>query len=477
MNSLALLSEVSQNINHHLPQIQCLAHQNYNGQSFLRLFSTVYDENLCFTPAVEIVVTCKNSEELNLTLVSYKREVLEETTFRYCDQDSATGLHTYMLYVQKMLCQTEFVMCQGTAEGKIFTQFTKIRKSDLILCLIEKSVINSGELVFRARQCRTVYPRIDVDQDTGLCEECAHLFSIICQDREEETEEDNAQEDAVKICPFSSCGKTFRRNKPWENHLKSHSKDDNQDVQKNDNKKTKRKRMKSYDISTLHSEVKCEPDIYSEIEQSSPMKKVNLEGSYENPKKRFQCTICSNSYLYEKAFENHMKSHEASIPEQISSDSHCEICNKVFEKGSEFNEHMNMDHKNYLSCDACPMKFTFRKLYEEHQSELHSHTSCVPCDIIFDCADSFQSHNLEHHDVNGDPCHICGKHVKRSSMANHVKMVHHSEEMRKHLCNICGNAYKTKTDLDRHYTKHTGKFFKWSVILIPAYYTNALFIE
>ena len=318
MNILALLSEVSQNINNHFPQIQCLTHQNYLGQSFLRLSSTVYDENLGFAPVVEIVVTHKNSEELNMTLVSYKREVLEETTFRYCDQDSDTGLHTYMLYVQKMLCQTELVMCQGTAEGKIFTQFSKIRKSDLILCLIEKSVVNSGELVFRARQCRTVYPSIDVDQDSGLCRECTDLFSLFCQHREEETDEDPAEEDGLKICPFSSCGKTFRRNKPWENHLKSHIKDDNQDVQTNDKNKTKRKRIKSSDMSSLHSEVKCEPDIYSEIEHSSPMKKVNLEGSFERAKKRFQCTICSNSYLYEKAFENHMKSHEVSISEQKS---------------------------------------------------------------------------------------------------------------------------------------------------------------
>jgi hypothetical protein len=46
--------------------------------------------------------------------------------------------------------------------------------------------------------------------------------------------------------------------------------------------------------------------------------------------------------------------------------------------------------------------------------------------------------------------------MKKSSVAAHIRMVHEGEEQRTHLCNICGKGYKTRTDHDRHYTKHTG---------------------
>ena len=110
--ALHSLSVVTQNIRQYLPQIQCMEQQDFFGQIFLRLTSTLCDEHLVFSPAVEILVTHKNSEELNMTLVSYKREVLEETVFRYCDQDSDTGQHTYLLYVQNMLCLTHIVSSQ-----------------------------------------------------------------------------------------------------------------------------------------------------------------------------------------------------------------------------------------------------------------------------------------------------------------------------------------------------------------------------
>jgi len=185
--ALVLLSEVGQKIRQYLPQILCLEEQNYYGHNFLRLFSAHCDEYLTFAPPVEILITHKNNEELNVTLVNYRREVLEETSFRYCDQDSDTGQHTYILYVQKMLCQTQLVLCLGASEEKILSQFSKIRKSDLLLCLIEKSIINKGEMVFRAKQCRQVNSIEEVDEETGLCRECTNLFNQLMIDGERET--------------------------------------------------------------------------------------------------------------------------------------------------------------------------------------------------------------------------------------------------------------------------------------------------
>jgi len=458
MDNLAILSDVSQNIKLHLPQLECFTSTNVIGQDFLRIFTKQFDETLVFTSPVEIVMILKNSEELKFSLVSYKRELLEETTLLHHDQDRDTGQPTYILYLQKMLCDTTLVLCQGTAEENVFTDFGKIRKSDLVLCLIEKSVVRPGQLVFRARQCRTVLNREEVDTKTNLCRECTEFFSIFLR-REKEAEQ-TVEEGGIKVCPFSNCGRTFRRTKPWENHLKSHKQegDKSVDVQIAHSQEASTESLETVDISDLHSEVKCEVDIIG-LDEVSPRKRGSLDHLFDISEKRRKmiCNICNNSYLYEKAFHNHMKSHEKNQSFPKDSDLSCQHCNIIFQDETNFNVHMNEKHLDHLSCDLCPMKFTFKEMLEEHKTKDHFNVQCVACDINFDSENLLQNHNLEHHENSGDPCHICGKHVKRSSMANHVKMVHNGENMRKHLCNICGNAYKTKTDLDRHYTKHTGQ--------------------
>ena len=42
-------------------------------------------------------------------------------------------------------------------------------------------------------------------------------------------------------------------------------------------------------------------------------------------------------------------------------------------------------------------------------------------------------------------------------MRNHIEKVHNSDNAKKYTCEECGKVYKTKTDLDTHYTKHTGE--------------------
>ena len=118
---------------------------------------------------------------------------------------------------------------------------------------------------------------------------------------------------------------------------------------------------------------------------------------------------------------------------------------------------MNDNHSPINQCHICSQAILKNSL-KKHYFEEHRKVLCRVCHTTFESEEEALVHMNETHKSSVDPCHICGKHVKRSSMANHVKMVHHSEDMRKHLCNICGNAYKTKTDLDRHYTKHTGNY-------------------
>ena len=70
--------------------------------------------------------------------------------YRLFDKDHQSGLPTYLLYIKKKLCDVNFAFCGGTTEEQIFSNFSSVKKTDLVLCLIEKSLDSPNKLVFRS---------------------------------------------------------------------------------------------------------------------------------------------------------------------------------------------------------------------------------------------------------------------------------------------------------------------------------------
>ena len=167
----------------------------------------------------------------------------------------------------------------------------------------------------------------------------------------------------------------------------------------------------------------------SDVIDKSVSKKINAKDKREEHK--FVCQVCESCYNYEKSYLKHLQLHQIYI---------CFHCKEEFTYPNELEEHMKSNHK----------KKSRKKLVPERELK------CDTCNIEFPSLDELSSHNKQYHELIGDPCHICGKYLKRGSMRNHLEKVHNSEESRKYTCPECGKKYKTKTDLDTHFTKHTG---------------------
>ena len=97
----------------------------------------------------------------------------------------------------------------------------------------------------------------------------------------------------------------------------------------------------------------------------------------------------------------------------------CQQCKEIFESREELESHLEVKHRA-------------RRRRERREAE-YAEIKCDRCDILFETLAQLSSHNIQIHDRLGDPCHICGKYVKKASMRNHVMMVHHSDQIRKFL--------------------------------------------
>ena len=124
----------------------------------------------------------------------------------------------------------------------------------------------------------------------------------------------------------------------------------------------------------------------------------------------YECEFCiKTTYVYRKSFLKHVASHQDPPP-----DHQCQHCKEIFESSEELGNHIEEKH---------------RARRERRKAE-YAEIRCDRCDILFENLNQLSSHNIETHDRLGDPCHICGKYVKKSSMRNHVMMVHHSDQIR-----------------------------------------------
>ncbi|XP_044731776.1 zinc finger protein 510-like [Chrysoperla carnea] len=115
----------------------------------------------------------------------------------------------------------------------------------------------------------------------------------------------------------------------------------------------------------------------------------------------------------------------------------CEKCNKEFKRLWVLGVHMHRIHKaNALKCNQCNLKFYHPLHLKEHQELTHNklnHT-CNKCGIV------------------------CLNIYKLLSLSNHIKYVHENQQpARNHLCNICGYATRSPSELRKHLMVHSSE--------------------
>lgn len=88
----------------------------------------------------------------------------------------------------------------------------------------------------------------------------------------------------------------------------------------------------------------------------------------------------------------------------------------------------------------------------------HQTYNCVHCGKVYLKKPSLHCHLLSKHGNAKKPklseCQVCGKHVLH--IAIHMKQVHLYPDVRPHMCDVCGAAFKKTSALQTHRVIHTG---------------------
>ncbi|XP_058459663.1 zinc finger protein Xfin-like [Malaya genurostris] len=105
---------------------------------------------------------------------------------------------------------------------------------------------------------------------------------------------------------------------------------------------------------------------------------MQLHHAKEKP---FECKICFYRFEYSGHLVRHIRqNHDKSQADEAAGDAIeknfvCTFCSELFEQKSQLNTHLHIYHKGekQFKCDNCPASFAYKKAYDTHREEHHTH--------------------------------------------------------------------------------------------------------
>ncbi|GAB0099038.1 hypothetical protein DMENIID0001_148580 [Sergentomyia squamirostris] len=159
---------------------------------------------------------------------------------------------------------------------------------------------------------------------------------------------------------------------------------------------------------------------------------------------RFSCEVCSKVMGTKEQLDFHTQAHTDPRSGKVRTAFHCDLCPMVFLEEIFLRNHKEKKHQ--LSMDMSIVK----------EDELDELWICDVCDKKFDTEDLYRQH-LTVHEENQDSCLICTRKWRSyGEMMNHMK--YHRKKINTNVafhCSICNKSFKTREDLDIHYSQHT----------------------
>ncbi|CAL4231262.1 unnamed protein product [Meganyctiphanes norvegica] len=181
--------------------------------------------------------------------------------------------------------------------------------------------------------------------------------------------------------------------------------------------------------------------------------KGHIERVHSTKEKIHSCPECDFKCSHKQSFQKHMRTHK--VPELIK----CSLCDYQTRLQCKLNAHMvaHSDERSFI-CDECGKQYKTAGILRTHK-KIHSAEKpfkCEVCEKGFKVKASLQTHMYVHTKAINHFCHICGYGAPtKDRVAFHVKTVHSDEKP--FACEICGNKFKTKNDVNRHQKGLRGK--------------------
>ncbi|KAL3832583.1 hypothetical protein ACJMK2_024215 [Sinanodonta woodiana] len=168
-----------------------------------------------------------------------------------------------------------------------------------------------------------------------------------------------------------------------------------------------------------------------------------------------QCTQCDFVADSIEAFRKHVSS-------EHKSNFTCPYCDYSTRNPGIFTRHVQTrhtengsEHKQTFQCEKCSYKTMRKEHFVRHKSDVHSEIRphlCDLCGMAFKRRDALTAHKITHLDKSQRMypviCPHCKKGFKSKAHLNEHLAVHSSN--RSFLCHICGAAFKTRAVQKKH---------------------------
>ncbi|KAG0729654.1 Zinc finger protein 16 [Chionoecetes opilio] len=140
----------------------------------------------------------------------------------------------------------------------------------------------------------------------------------------------------------------------------------------------------------------------------------------------------------------------------------CHVCDKDCKTPHYLQLHMTTKHEAAkFTCHQCNRSFKWKQSFRKHMA-IHHEDACLKfkCDLCprhFMTTSELRLHQVVHSSEKKHLCDICGKAFKHEyTRDKHTKTVHRDD--REHMCPQCGTLFKAKAYLDQHLAHvHTTK--------------------
>jgi len=180
---------------------------------------------------------------------------------------------------------------------------------------------------------------------------------------------------------------------------------------------------------------------------------------------KFDCTVCTKSFLSYESLRGHMKIDHLGFTIEEQEMNKCKICSKVFPNKSRLMFHLERVHtaNETAECLECKKKFTNRfiflahvKRHNEEAEGLGPSYPCTECDKSYKSKNGLKLHvDSVHLEKKDHVCDVCAYKTHCPNQFRSHQLQHDPTREKKYSCSDCDMLFYCPRDVQRHSVVHT----------------------
>ncbi|KAJ8707502.1 hypothetical protein PYW08_010754 [Mythimna loreyi] len=225
-------------------------------------------------------------------------------------------------------------------------------------------------------------------------------------------------------------------------------------LKKNKHKKKSKIKQEDLQIPTDIPKIKT---IYITREQCME-ERARMEQDHKYTNFAYKCENCIKGFSFKGSYDKHMEKHN-----QCMGDYECDICKQRTDTEDKLVSHMRY-HLIRYKCPECGLTRNCRMTIRDHYNAYHSQgfQICLYCSKSFKRQISLRKHIRYVHMRKGRvQCAYCQRTYADKSVLRTHMTIKHSKEVsalpsnKQHVCQECGMAFKSPSQLRNHSSKHS----------------------